>query len=513
MRAAVYARVSSATQRDRHTIDSQLRVLPEYVRRQGWRLVGQYVDDGRSARAGKLAARAGLAGVLRDAAAGAFDVLVVVDVDRLTRSEDLAERGAILGGLQRAGVKVAITTTGQLLDFSDSTGDLYGSLQAFFAAEWGRKHRSRIVEGKLTAISRGKKPAGPTPYGYRYDRATGVWSIDEAEAEVIREAFRRAAAGETAKAIADNYFARRIAAPRGRRGGWERWNVYHLFRQTAYRGEWVADRRRKLTVAVPPIVTEAEWHAVRDRAAARGRQLGALRRTRHTYLVEGMAVCRLCGARIAIASAVSQRGGKRMASRYVCPNRRNPPRGVERCRGRYWWTAEVDERVWAALLRLINRPDLVEQVARRARAEAGADTEAWRRDLEAAERKLDRLAKAEAGILARYQAGSISEAGFDGAVASIAREREQAGQQAAAARGAQFSAGRRSRAADALESVVAELRASAEATTPEERRELVALLVPVGGVKLSVAEIDVDVLLAAAPARSTGGIALVRSAD
>jgi hypothetical protein len=44
---------------------------------------------------------------LRDAAAGRFDVVVVADIDRLTRSEDLGERGAILGALQRAGVCVA----------------------------------------------------------------------------------------------------------------------------------------------------------------------------------------------------------------------------------------------------------------------------------------------------------------------------------------------------------------------------------------------------------------------
>jgi hypothetical protein len=40
-----------------------------------------------SARAGKLAKRDGLAPLMRDAQAGAFDVVVVVDLDRLTRSE------------------------------------------------------------------------------------------------------------------------------------------------------------------------------------------------------------------------------------------------------------------------------------------------------------------------------------------------------------------------------------------------------------------------------------------
>lgn len=57
MRAALYARVSSAGQRDRHTIESQLRDLPAFATARGWTVVGVYTDDGKSAAAGKLAAR------------------------------------------------------------------------------------------------------------------------------------------------------------------------------------------------------------------------------------------------------------------------------------------------------------------------------------------------------------------------------------------------------------------------------------------------------------------------
>jgi DNA invertase Pin-like site-specific DNA recombinase len=45
---------------------------------------------------------------LRDAGLGQFDVVVVVDLDRLTRSEDLRERGEVLGAFQEAGVQIAV---------------------------------------------------------------------------------------------------------------------------------------------------------------------------------------------------------------------------------------------------------------------------------------------------------------------------------------------------------------------------------------------------------------------
>ena len=135
IRAAIYARVSSDRQTRDGTIAAQLRDLPAYCERQGWTVAGVYVDDGKSAAAGRLEARDGLRRLLADAAAGCFEVVAAVDLDRLTRSEDLTERGAILGALQRAGVRVA-TVTGQLLDLDSTAGDLLAALGGAFAADW-----------------------------------------------------------------------------------------------------------------------------------------------------------------------------------------------------------------------------------------------------------------------------------------------------------------------------------------------------------------------------------------
>jgi DNA invertase Pin-like site-specific DNA recombinase len=98
-------------------------------------------------------------------------------IDRLTRSEDLVERGAILGGLQRAGVKVADAMSGQVLDFSTDMGDLFGSLQAVWASMENRKRREKTMEGKISAAQQNRKPQGPTPYGLIYNRETHEWIV------------------------------------------------------------------------------------------------------------------------------------------------------------------------------------------------------------------------------------------------------------------------------------------------------------------------------------------------
>lgn len=490
MRAALYARVSSAIQRDRHTIESQLRVLPAFASSRGWEVVDTYIDDGRTAKSGHLEARGGLTRLLIDAAAKRFDVVIVIDLDRLTRSEDLVERGMILGALQRAGVRIACAGSGAVHDLNSSEGDLQVALGGYFAAEWLRKHRTRIVEGKLTAIGRGRKPAGRTPYGYRYDRETGVWSIDETEASIVREVFRRALAGETAAAIAEDFFVRGVSRPWGT---WDRSTVYRMLAQPAYRGEWVADKQRRLTIAVPAIVSPADWFACRDRAASSG--LRGLRRVSNTYLLAGLAVCALCGSRMLINSA-GKKSMRRIPSpaRYVCAKRRRPDRGEEPCPTRYWLTSEVDDRVWAAIAGFVNAPGRLERTAKKAFANAGSDRDTWKRDLDLAEQRLARLTRAEVAILERFQEGLISDDAFDLQLEKMKRSRAMAQLQVDAAAKAQITAGRAERRATALETMIRELRADAMEPTLAKRRELVERILKPGAVVISVATIEIDAL-------------------
>src|SRR3569833_2470564 len=166
VRAVSYARVSSLAQRERHTIASQISTLPAFVALRGWHLAkpaDTYVDDGHTAKAGFLLQRAAFARLMADAARGEFDVVVVVDLDRLTRSEDLKERGEVLGAFQRAGVQLAISAPGQVLDLRSSVGDLMSGLGTFFAAKTNRKHRERITRGKKKTNHKDKKPTRPTP--------------------------------------------------------------------------------------------------------------------------------------------------------------------------------------------------------------------------------------------------------------------------------------------------------------------------------------------------------------
>lgn len=493
LRAVVYPRVSSAAQRERDTIASQLRVLPEYVARQGWTLVrppGTYVDDGRSAAAGKLDRRAGLAELLRDAAAGVFDVVVVVDLDRLSRSEDLAERGAILGALQRAGVRIATTMSCQLLDLSTSSGDLMSSLSAYFAAEWLRKHRERVTQGRITAAARGRLPGGRRPPGLAYDPSTGAWSVDPVRGPLVVEIVERVAAGASCRSVADLLEDRGVPREGGR---WHAARVAAIVRSRHLVGEWRANR--DVVIAVPRLVPDELWAAAQA-AVSRARK-AALVRTRHDYLLLGVAVCGACGGPMGI----------RGARDYFCRARRLALRGTAgRCAAPGVPIADVDARAWAALRRELEDPDLERALAGEL-VEQGAAGRDWEADAASHRRKLDRLAAAERAHLERGTRGLVSAAALDAELARIARERAALTAQLETAGRAAAAAGTTADRLRDAAAIVASLRERLSDAPFGARRALVELLIRPGGAVIAGPELRLTLWVPRPPVCQVDGSA------
>jgi len=506
MRAVGYARVSSKAQTERQTIETQLRSIVAFISARGWtmaRPVRTYVDDGRTAKSGHLDKRDGFAQLARDAAAGMFDVVVVFDLDRLTRAEDQGERGYILGVFNRAGVRVAQVASGQVLDLRTWEGDLYSSFQAVAAADWLRKHRERIMAGKMRAIAEGRKPAGPTPFGYSYDRRSG-WAIHEQNAELVREMFRRVVGGESCQAIGDDLADRGYQRPRG--GEWSNDRVYQILTARTYLGTWVADKAQSLTVPVPRIVEDELWYAAQ--AALARHQRRGLRRTKHVYLLEGLAVCALCGQPIGISShGGGLEGPYSRSATYVCRRRRRPLRGHAPCSLPHQRISDVDARVWDALRAVLERGDVLERAVAQRTAEAGADRKAWAGDLKDATARMHRLQLVEETILARFRRGLVSEAAMDTELGAAARERALVQRQIEGARRAGDQTRRTDAGLKGVRDQIDVLRRVLRSRSLPRRRELVVALLGEAPVIMSSQEVRAMVRLrlqGVAPARAVG---------
>lgn len=474
MRAAVYLRVSSDKQVKSGTIDSQARDVPARCALEGWPIVREYADPGASAKTGNMASRPGLLAMLRDAEARAFEVVVCQDIDRLTRA-DMFERGFILGTLERAGVQL-VTVVGGVYDLSSVAGEIGAMVHARGAQDWLEKHRARVKAGKLTAIERGRKPAGPTPYGYHYDRSTHTWSVDDATSTIVREIKRRVAGGASCYELAADLDRRAVPRPRG--GRWSRESVWKIARARTYLGEWIADRARRLVVPVPAIITAAEHDAALAALAARGSGAAPAPRRRHIYLLETRAQCGRSGHKIGVVSAVTQRTRDLYTpARYVCVARRRPPSNGERCDLPYEDVIATDAAVWDELVEYVTAPGLMERVLRRRREQAGRGGPDPRVELDRARGEVDRLDAAERTVLDRHGRGLISDGGLDAQLGKLAAARQVA--RAALAAGERAVAGPRLAIAraDGIEDAVALLRERGHELPVELRQQIVRAMV------------------------------------
>jgi site-specific DNA recombinase len=506
MRAAIYARVSSAAQRDAHTVESQLHVLRPFVAAQGWTLTETYVDDGHSAKTGKLELRDAFARMMRDAASGAFDIVVVFDVSRLTRTESIDERAQILGPLQRLGIRIA-TPTGGILDLRSFLGEFFVTIHALMNAEDNRQKSERVKSGKLRAIAAGRKPAGRPPYGLRFDRSSPTWTIDDARAEVVREIFRRVIAGDSCETIAVDLDERAVPPPE--RGSWTRRKVWGIARSRHVLGEWVADKAQRLTVAIPAIVDVATWSAAQEMLIAHGKR--GLVKTKHVYLLEGLAVCGECGSPMALRSAYNVKATARRPARvspaaYVCRARKDARRGEQRCTAAIAPVVETDARVWAQVELELASEDLADAVRRRI-DQRSANRRDWQADIATHRAHLDRLVKVETALLARFRRGSVSAVALDAELAALERERAAVQRQLDAARA---GAGSDAEPVRDAEQWVDTLRALAASVAPEARQRVVRSLVDRGGAVFRGTDVILTLTLDDAPASSGGGVALAR---
>lgn len=485
-RAAIYARVSSDAQRKERTIEAQLRDVPAACRAQGWTIVETYVDDGKSAATGKLAKRDAFARLVVDAAAGRFDVVAVIDQDRITRTSDLKERGAILGAFQTAGVKVFIASTGQLLDYRTETGDLLGNLGAWQAAVENAKRLMRTIAGKETTILRGGKPQGETPYGLTYrkgDNKRGIapeWGIDPHRSRIVREIYTRVANGESTAAIAHDLNRRGERRPRG--GIWYDVQVRNVIASPIYCGRMTARRHRDRFVPVPAIVDDDL--AAEARAVLRDRYKKPPPRTRHHHLLAGLATCAECGHRIGITAATRRAG--RSVYAYRCLGKRQHDNPAHACRLPSMHVAAVDERVWDALMDALATEAVVD------RAIGGSTVAVDYGAIERAEAALANIDRLQDAALDQLTRGVISQAVADRQVERLGRERREAIAALEAARTA--AAGLRPAVDRAeLAEAVRLMRADAEHMGAAQRREL--LRAAVGRVAFGADVIAIDLLI------------------
>jgi site-specific DNA recombinase len=159
VRAVGYGRASTTEQvEEGHSLDAQEHAVVEFCRVRGWTLVEMYIDPGLS---GALEDRPALQRLLRDAAQGKFDVVVVHAIDRFYR--DLQGLLSAFKHLQDLGV--SFISISENLDFTTPWGKLALAVLGTLAEIYLDKLRFETSKGKKARARKGL-PNGMPPVGY-----------------------------------------------------------------------------------------------------------------------------------------------------------------------------------------------------------------------------------------------------------------------------------------------------------------------------------------------------------
>lgn len=206
MSTALYARFSSDEQRDA-SIDDQIRECCALAQRLGWAVPDIYAD---AAISGTRRDRPNYQRLLADIQRGAVTHLVLWDLKRLSRAEDLPQ---VLAQLRFARVHI-VTCDG--FDSTQEGSDLRGWLDALIGNRYLHDLAKATHRGLMGQALKGYSTGG-LAYGYKpvagADGNTRV--IDPDQAAVVHEIFRRYAAGEGIPAICGDLNRRAVPPPRG----------------------------------------------------------------------------------------------------------------------------------------------------------------------------------------------------------------------------------------------------------------------------------------------------------
>jgi site-specific DNA recombinase len=502
--AAIYARVSSERQREQATIESQLAALRELASERGLIVAEELVfaDEGFS---GASLARPALERPRDRAAEGCFELLLCHAPDRLARR--YAYQVLLLEELDRAGVEVCFAKE------AERSGSPEDELLRQFQGMIAEYERAQIAErtrrGKLHRARQGSQAVlSGAPYGYRYVRkgelTDAYYAIDEPEAAVVREIFRRyAEEGESIAVIARVLSAQGIPTRTGKQV-WDRSTIWGILRNPAYRGEAAfgktatGERPGKPTrttrrrgerhgrrparrdrpaaewtlVPVPALVPVERFELAQARLGDNKRF--ARRNTKQPTLLQGLLVCRECGY---ACYRTSTRTTKRRIYYYRCIGSDNYRHvGGRVCQSRPIRQDELDALVWDEVRRLLAEPALVRaEIERRLDALRQADPASKRRD--ALGRELQRVRAGSARLLDAYQESLLTLDQLRARMPKL-RERETTLQTQLEALEAELhTAETYLKLAETLEGFLARLAEAADDLSIEERQRVLRLVV------------------------------------
>lgn len=275
---ALYRRVSTDKQADEgYSLDVQAEKLQAYAKTfSNVREVRDYMDDGYS---GSSLDRPGIGRLMKDIQAGEITHVIVVKLDRLSRSQK-----DTLHLIEDVMIPANVAFISIMESFNTDTA--FGRAMVGILSVFAQLERENIFErtrgGMQKRVEKGYWPGGGrTPYGYDYDPVKGILVPNE-QAEMVRYIYDRYLAGVSMQAIADSLDLK-----------YEKL-VYNIITRKSNAG-YIVYRGEEYKGLHEPIVSLDTYNRAIELLAERS---AAKLVTKTSHLLTGLCRCGVCGARM-----------------------------------------------------------------------------------------------------------------------------------------------------------------------------------------------------------------------
>lgn len=302
--AVIYARYSSHGQQEQ-SIDGQLRDCHAFAERQGYTIIGEYIDR---ALTGRNDERPDFQRMLADAKKTQFQYIIVWKLDRFARNRyDSAVHKA---ELKKYGVRV-ISATENITD--EPEGIMLEGLLESLAEYYSANLSKHVKRGQRESILAGNVPGGVPPYGFKLVDKKLV--ADEEKAPIIRYIFEQYAKGVPKKEIFDELNKRGIRNAYGKPFSYS--SLQNNLRNEKYIGKFIYNGE-EVPGCCEALVDEEVFNAVQKRLDS-VKHAPAAQKAKQEYLLQGKAFCGHCGAPL-VGESGRGRGG--LYHYYACADKK-----------------------------------------------------------------------------------------------------------------------------------------------------------------------------------------------
>lgn len=279
MNVVIYARYSDSKQRE-ESIEGQLKVCYAYAERNGYNVIGEYIDRAISA---KTDDRPNFQKMIRESGKKFFQGILVYRLDRFARNRyDSAKYKYYL---KKNGVKV-ISASEPISD--DASGVLLESVLEGMAEYYSVELAEKVNRGLSVNAEKCLSNGGTTPLGYRIENKHYV--IDEEKAPVVREIYEKYADGWSAKQICESLNERHIRSARG--AAFNKSSLHTILKNRKYLGIYIYNGK-EIPGGMPQIVEKELFDRVQARMTE-NKQAPARARAKAEYILSGKLFCGYC---------------------------------------------------------------------------------------------------------------------------------------------------------------------------------------------------------------------------